>query len=88
MRAALSCGTARAGYSPHPADLTGLAFTDFKNGWVVGDRGTILRTTDGGFNWAPYGRSPHTTFYGTVFLNGKRGVAVGDKGTIVQIVVP
>ena len=45
-------------------------------------------TTDGGFNWAPYGRSPHTTLYGMVLLNGKRGIAVGDKGTIVQIAVP
>ena len=71
-----------------PVDLTGLAFTDIKTGWVVGDRGAIFRTTDGGFTWAPYGRGPQATFYGTAFRNGKTGVAVGDQGMIVQIAVP
>ena len=28
-------------------------FVDDKTGWVVGDDCTILRTTDGGKNWAP-----------------------------------
>jgi photosystem II stability/assembly factor-like uncharacterized protein len=69
-------------------DLTGMAFTDFKNGWVIGDKGTILRTTDGGFTWAPYGRAPRMTFYGAAFFNGKMGVVVGDEGTIVQVAVP
>jgi len=68
--------------------LTGLAFTDIKTGWVVGDRGSIFRTTDGGFTWAPYGRGPQATFYGTAFRNGKVGIAVGDRGIIVQIAVP
>jgi photosystem II stability/assembly factor-like uncharacterized protein len=31
--------------------LRGVAFTDRANGWAVGDRGTILRTGDGGGTW-------------------------------------
>jgi len=29
----------------------GLHFVDINNGWVVGDSGVIVHTTDGGFSW-------------------------------------
>ena len=32
-------------------DLFGVSFSSPSVGWVVGERGTILRTTDGGNNW-------------------------------------
>ena len=31
--------------------LHAICFTDEKTGWAVGERGTILKTTDGGRNW-------------------------------------
>ena len=34
------------------AALGRIHFADTKTGWVIGDSGTILRTTDGGENWA------------------------------------
>ena len=71
-----------------PVDLKSVVFTDFKSGWVVGDRGTVLRTTDGGFNWRLYARGPQNTFYAAAFPNAKTGFAVGDNGMIVKIVAP
>ena len=32
-------------------DLKSVYFVDDANGWVVGNMGTILKTTDGGINW-------------------------------------
>lgn len=34
-------------------DLRGIAFLDDNTGWAVGDKGTILKTTDGGHAWEP-----------------------------------
>ncbi|MES2127091.1 MAG: YCF48-related protein [Pseudomonadota bacterium] len=36
---------------PVSVTLTGLFFTDLKNGWAVGHDGALLGTTDGGLNW-------------------------------------
>ena len=38
---------------PTRAWLKQCAFTDSKNGWIVGSVGTVLRTVDGGATWAP-----------------------------------
>jgi photosystem II stability/assembly factor-like uncharacterized protein len=35
------------------SQLDGVWFSDDMNGWAVGDAGTVLRTADGGVNWAP-----------------------------------
>jgi photosystem II stability/assembly factor-like uncharacterized protein len=31
--------------------LRDIAFSDENNGWIVGARGTLARTTDGGMSW-------------------------------------
>lgn len=36
---------------PTVSDLNRLSFVDSLHGWIVGDSGVILRTTDGGENW-------------------------------------
>ncbi len=38
---------------PTRAWLKQCAFTDEKNGWIVGSVGTVLRTADGGNTWVP-----------------------------------
>ncbi len=40
------------------ADLFGISFANSKVGWAVGQRGTVLQTTDGGVNWT---RMPNPT---------------------------
>ena len=32
-------------------DFRDVYFLDEKNGWIIGDKGTIIHTTDGGKNW-------------------------------------
>ncbi len=63
-------------------DLHDVKFRDPTHGWVVGDGGTILNTTDTGETW-----QPGTIFFGgpngnsTYFLNASIGYSVGDGGS-------
>ncbi len=36
---------------PHMHYARGMCFTDVNTGWVVGTKGSILATTNGGSNW-------------------------------------
>jgi photosystem II stability/assembly factor-like uncharacterized protein len=36
-----------------PGSLEDMYFSDVNNGWIVGDAGKILKTTNGGLNWIP-----------------------------------
>lgn len=59
-------------------------FTDQNNGTIVGQQGTILRTTDGGITWnSQYSTTLHslTSVY---FSNANNGVAVGASGTVLK----
>jgi photosystem II stability/assembly factor-like uncharacterized protein len=38
--------------SPTTSHLNAVAFTDSLYGWIVGNSGTLLKTTDGGLTWA------------------------------------
>jgi photosystem II stability/assembly factor-like uncharacterized protein len=67
--------------SPAPmladAELTSVSFVDADHGWVVGDRGVIWATSDGGRNWQLQ-RSPTTCRLECVqFLDTLNGWAVG-----------
>lgn len=61
------------------ASLRDVTFADAQNGWAVGDRGVVLRTTDGGERWR---RVPTPTGWrldGVTFLDADRGWAVGGR---------
>jgi photosystem II stability/assembly factor-like uncharacterized protein len=51
----------------HP--LSGISFSDNKNGTVVGDYGVIMRTTDGGVTWLDQSIPGYTEF---LFQYGNR----------------
>lgn len=53
------------------------------NGWVCGDAGTLLKTTNGGQNW---NQIPATgnDLNSIVFKDANTGVAVGDDGIILR----
>src|SRR4029450_12530441 len=53
-------------------------------GFVVGDSGTILKTTDAGATWAPLVSGTTTTLHGVYFLDANEGVAVGEQGLILR----
>jgi len=53
------------------------------HGWVVGESGTILKTTNGGDNWIPQS-SGTTNDLKSVFFIYPSGWAVGEGGTILK----
>jgi photosystem II stability/assembly factor-like uncharacterized protein len=65
-------------------DLNGVSFPNANEGWVVGVRGTILHTSDGGATWSlqPSGTTARLTR--VQFLNSGVGWAVGGNGTILR----
>src|SRR5947207_1483275 len=65
-------------------NLNGAHLLDSGTGFVVGDTGTILKTTDAGATWAPLTSGTSTTLHGIYFLDPNEGVAVGDSGTILR----
>jgi photosystem II stability/assembly factor-like uncharacterized protein len=51
---------------------------------VVGQNGTIIRSTDGGANWTKV-NSPTTDWWGAIsFLDEQIGIVVGQNGTIIR----
>src|SRR5919198_839734 len=66
------------------SNLNGAMLLDSGTGFVVGDTGTILKSTDAGATWAPLTSGTSTTLHGIYFLDPNEGVAVGDSGTILR----
>ncbi len=65
--------------------LLGISFINDKEGWVVGDAGTILHTKDGGTTWEKQVSTIATEKLLKVqFLNEKEGFAVGTYGVILH----
>ncbi|MBQ4203531.1 MAG: hypothetical protein II655_07505, partial [Thermoguttaceae bacterium] len=61
------------------ARLNDLCFVSATTGWVVGDRGTILKTTDGGATWTACESPTDANLYGVSFLDANFGLAVGGR---------
>ena len=65
-------------------NLRSLWFTDTKTGTVVGDHGTILRTTNGGDKWTIQICGTEENLWGVRFIDSMNGWVVGDNGTILH----
>jgi len=66
-------------------NLNGTYLLDSGTGFVVGDTGTILKTTDAGATWMPPLVSGTTTTLNAVhFFDAIAGVAVGEQGLILR----
>src|SRR3954462_13425361 len=65
-------------------NLNGAILLDSGTGFVVGDTGTILKSTDAGATWGPLASGKSTTLHGIYFLDPNVGIAVGDSGTILR----
>jgi photosystem II stability/assembly factor-like uncharacterized protein len=63
-------------YPPTANDLTCAFFVNPLQGWVAGDRGTILHTSDGGEHWVEQPGSVRGTINDLFFLDGKTGWAL------------
>jgi photosystem II stability/assembly factor-like uncharacterized protein len=82
----------------HDVILNGLFFLDASHGWVVGEKGTILATADGGTTWSPKGENieieitenvrgkPLTiqdlSLFGACFTSETEGWVVGIDGVM------
>jgi len=58
------------------ATLTRLSFLDSLNGWVVGDSGTILKTTNGGTTWVQQESNTQWKIHEVFFLDAMHGWAL------------
>jgi photosystem II stability/assembly factor-like uncharacterized protein len=64
--------------------LHGAHLLDSGTGFVVGETGTIVKTTDFGSTWTPLASGTTTTLHGVYLFNPDEGVAVGDAGLILR----
>jgi photosystem II stability/assembly factor-like uncharacterized protein len=60
------------------------AFIDPNKGWVVGIKGTIIRTVDGGKSWHKLESGTGKNLFSVSFADGQRGWAVGEAHTIIH----
>src|SRR5262249_1317752 len=68
---------------PQGNNLRGASFTDANTGTVVGEYGTIVRTTDGGNSWTIQASGTTQTLWDVSFIDANNGTAVGEGGTIL-----
>jgi hypothetical protein len=64
--------------------LYGVSFNDTNNGTVVGELGTIFRTTNGGMTWTPQSSGTINDLQDVCFTDTNNGTAVGLNGTILR----
>lgn len=60
--------------------LNAVFFPTTDTGYVVGELGTILKTTDGGVNWIPQTSGTTSDLNDIFFINANYGYAVGGGG--------
>jgi photosystem II stability/assembly factor-like uncharacterized protein len=60
-------------------------FADDKNGWIVGHRGVVLRSSDKGRTWVRVESSTTKNLYG-LYIVKRYGWAVGADGTILEYI--
>jgi photosystem II stability/assembly factor-like uncharacterized protein len=63
-------------------NLNGAHLLDSGVGFVVGDAGTILKTTDAGMTWSPVTSGTTNALHDVHFFDATQGIAVGEQGLI------
>jgi photosystem II stability/assembly factor-like uncharacterized protein len=81
---AVAFGQWSAADSGTTSNLNAAHLLDSGVGYVVGDAGTIVMTSDGGATWAPLASGITNALHGVYFLDGAQGIAVGDQGRILR----
>src|SRR4030095_8340903 len=65
-------------------NLNGAYLLDSGIGFVVGDAGTILKSTDAGATWEPLTSGITNALHDVYFFDATQGVAVGERGRILR----
>jgi photosystem II stability/assembly factor-like uncharacterized protein len=66
-------------YCPTNRNLWSVSFVDDNLGFIVGDTGTIIKTTNGGATWTVQTNVTANSLYSVHFLNADTGFAVGHN---------
>ncbi len=66
-----------------PASWT-ISFLDAQNGWVAGQGGMLLQTTDGGLNWALRNNGVAIQLYDVEMFNDSYGLIAGHDGYLLR----
>lgn len=66
------------------AELFHLDFSGNSHGWIVGDKGVIMATTDRGETWRLQNSGTTRALFSVDFRDDKEGYAVGGGGTILK----
>ncbi len=70
--------------APKP-ELRAVAFKNWGNqGWIVGERGTILHTEDDGEHWQAQSADTGAWLNSVDFSDAANGLAVGERGVILR----
>ena len=59
-------------------------FVDDNNGWIAGNTGLILHTSNGGINWEVQNAPPNNTYYSIYFTDNQNGWAGGYSGKLIR----
>jgi photosystem II stability/assembly factor-like uncharacterized protein len=65
-------------------NLNGAYLLDSGVGFVAGDAGTILKTTDAGMTWSPLTSGTTNALHDVYFFDATQGIAVGEQGLILR----
>ena len=65
-------------------NLYDVFFVDEFHGWIVGEKGIMLSTSDGGKQWSLLGSGTDTSLYSVYFKDQSEGLAVGAEGAFLQ----
>lgn len=65
-------------------DFHGVAYVNKDTGFVVGQYGTMCKTSDGGSTWETVPLSSFDDFFDVNFSDALRGTIVGSNGTILR----
>ncbi len=65
-------------------NLNSVFFIDGNHGWIAGNNGTILRTTNGGTDWTSQFTDTTKDLYSVHFIDQNTGWITGENGTILN----
>src|SRR6516164_5808255 len=69
---------------PTTENLESVATPDSSTIFAVGDRGTIVCSTDGGVTWTQQSAGTTNRFRAVFFVDANTGTIVGDSGIILR----
>jgi len=70
--------------NPTGQNLNSVFFINPEEGWIVGNGGTILHSTNGGATWSKQTSGTTATLRDVFFTSPTNGYAVGNNGTILH----